>query len=96
MNLIELIRRKDRPLEKSLIEISGDISVSNHNCDGFRMRGIRMPTGSSIRLRGFLNYNEFNYELPRDLGWSVSIEKRFPYETATDECCVLGASIGRE
>lgn len=77
MNLIELIRRKDRPLEKSLIELSGDISVCNHNCDGFRMRGIRMPTGSSIRLRGFLTYNELNYELPRDLGWSVSIEKRF-------------------
>jgi SAM-dependent methyltransferase len=77
MNLIELIKRKDRPLEKSLIDLSGEVTLCNHDCDGFRMRGISMPAGSSVKLHGFLRYGEFKYDLPRDLGWAVSIEKRW-------------------
>jgi SAM-dependent methyltransferase len=76
MNPIELIKRKDRPLEKSLVEMSGDISLCNHDCDGFRMRGIRMGSGSKLRLRNFLTYGEFTYDLPRDLGWAATVERR--------------------
>jgi SAM-dependent methyltransferase len=77
MNLIELIKRRDRPLEKSLIELSGDVTVCNHDCDGVRMRGIRMQSGSKVRLRRFFSYGEFKHNLPRDLGWAVSVEKRW-------------------
>jgi SAM-dependent methyltransferase len=76
MNLIELIKRKDRPLENSLIEMSGDISLCNQDYDGFRMRGIRMRNGSKLRLRNFLTYGEFIHELPRELGWAVAVERR--------------------
>ncbi len=76
MNPIELIKRKDRPLENSLIEMSGDISVCNHDCDGFRMRGIRVQAGSKLRLRNFLTYGEFAHGLPRDLGWAATVERR--------------------
>jgi SAM-dependent methyltransferase len=77
MNLIELIKRRDRPLEKSLIELSGDVTVCNHDCDGFRMHGVRMQSRSKVRLRRFFSYGEFRYHLPRDLGWAVSVEKRW-------------------
>ena len=76
MNPIELIKRKDRPLENSLIEMSGDLSLCNHDCDGFRMRSIRIRCGSKLRLRNFLTYGEFTHELPRDLGWAVAVERR--------------------
>lgn len=76
MNPIELIRRKDRPLENSLIEMSGDISFCNHDCDGFRMRGIKITVGGKLRLRDVFTFDEFAHALPRDLGWAVAAENR--------------------
>lgn len=76
MNPIELIKRKDRPLEKGLIEMSGDIILCNHDCDGFRMRAIKIRSGSKLRLRKFFTFGEFTHALPRDLGWAVTVESR--------------------
>ena len=77
MNLVDFINRKEKPLEKALLELSGNVSTCNHDCDSFRMRAVRLESGSSIRLRNFFTYEEFKHEWPRDLGWAVSVEKQW-------------------
>jgi SAM-dependent methyltransferase len=40
------------------------------------MRSIRVGSGSKLRLLNFLTYGEFTYDLPRDLGWAATVERR--------------------
>src|SRR5207249_3881882 len=41
-----------------------------------RMRGLRLPAGSSIRLSRFTSYEELRHHMPRDWGWAVALEKQ--------------------
>jgi SAM-dependent methyltransferase len=76
MNLIDLIKRRDRPLEKSLVKVEGVIEPCNADFEGFRMRGLRLSAGSSFRLARFTQYQELRHHLPRDWGWAVALEKQ--------------------
>ena len=82
MNLPNLVERKERPLEKEIIEVEGPVEIGSLLCGDRRMRGLTLGTGSSIRLSRHLEYNEFQCP-PRDLGWLVAPVRPWPEETAS-------------
>jgi SAM-dependent methyltransferase len=67
MNLIDLLKRKDRALAAP----AEGLEIGVLACDGVKMSGVHWPVGARLELRGFLAFDELR-GWPRELGWSVT------------------------
>jgi SAM-dependent methyltransferase len=67
VNLIDLIKRKDR----AIVDLSSDVSLSAHVCENVKMRTVELPPASYIRIE---NVHEFEAikSFPVTLGWKWS------------------------
>ncbi len=71
MNLIDIVRRKDR----ALVGSPPGLEPCTHECEGFRMSALRLPVDCVIRLREFHRFDSMR-ALPRELGWAVAVDPR--------------------
>lgn len=67
MNLIDLVRRRDR----AILKMPEGLEPCLHTADDLAMHSLRLAAGAELHVGGFLSFDEMR-AMPNDLGWSVA------------------------
>jgi len=67
MNLIDLVRRRDR----AILKMPEGLEPCLHTVDDLAMHSLRLAAGAELHVGGFLSFDEMR-AMPNDLGWSVA------------------------
>lgn len=67
MNLIDLVRRRDR----AVLKMPEGLEPCLHKADNLAMHSLKLAAGAELQIGGFLAFDEMR-SMPNDLGWSVA------------------------
>lgn len=85
MNLVDLVKRKDR----CLLEVPAGVEPCVHQCGGQAMHALRLPLRGTLRIGELLAFDEMRAP-PRWIGWAATVDRGAVGRTALRLAVDLG------